>query len=435
MRRYPILFAVILMTFIVGCNSESGTETTSENGTGNASESNGDIVELIFWRQEHEPEVLAMEKLIESFEEEHPNIKVNMEVKVDYETAIRTALAGGTAPDVMNLDGPTLASYADNGAIIPLDEFYERDGGKDDILEPVVESLTYNEKMYAAPLNDASLAMLYNKNLFEENGIEFPSEDVNEAWYWDEVLDAAKKVNDPDNGIYGWGPSMGISSGEGQVFSIMPLIWQSGGEILSEDLTTASGYLDTEESKRALDFLRSLPNEEGVTPKEDLEEGFANERIGIIVAGPWEIGRLEQDFPDFVLGEDYGVAPLWRDTEQVTPMGSWNMAITSQSDYPEEAWLFVNWVTGKDGAKVWYEETNNLPARYSTMESYDTFNEYPMNIYADQATNFARPRPVTPEYVTISQVLGDMFEDLMINNSEVDTVVEQAVQEINSALE
>src|SRR5690606_10267447 len=130
------------------------------------SNSREDTVEVTFWRHEHDPEEKAMKRLIESFEEEHPNIKVKMEIKTDYETALRTALAGGNAPDIMQIDSPTLASYANNGALLPLDAFYERDGGKEDITDAVVESLTYNGKMYAAPLNDASLAMFYNKKLF-----------------------------------------------------------------------------------------------------------------------------------------------------------------------------------------------------------------------------------------------------------------------------
>lgn len=430
MKKVIGIFLTVLLSFTVAACSGKASEQGKEKG-----KDHGDVVELKFWRHEHPQEEAAMDKLIESFEAEHQNIKVKMEIKVDYETAIRTALAGGTAPDIMQIDGPTLASYAENKAIIPLDEFYDRDGGKDDILEPVVESLTYNDQMYAAPLNDASLAMFYNKNLFEKNGVPFPSNDVKEAWHWDQVLDAAKKVKDPDNGIFGWGPSMGVSSGEGQVFSLMPLIWQAGGEILSEDNSTATGYLDSADSKRALEFLRSLFHEEGVAPVEAPEEAFGNEKIGIVVAGPWEIARIQHDFPDFVLGEDWDVAPLWREKEQVTPNGSWNMGVTSQSDHPEEAWLFIDWVTGEEGAKVWYEETNNLPARKSTIEAFDTLTEHPMNIYVEQSVNYAKPRPVTPKYVTISQTLGDLFEDLMVNNSDVDAGVKKAVEKINSVLE
>ncbi len=430
MKKLIGVFLFFLFALCVGCSSDA------DNGKKEGSNSNSreDTVEVTFWRHEHDPEEKAMKRLIKSFEEEHPNIKVKMEIKTDYETALRTALAGGNAPDIMQIDSPTLASYANNGALLPLDAFYERDGGKEDITDAVVESLTYNGKMYAAPLNDASLAMFYNKKLFEEKGVELPPTDVNEAWTWEEVLNAAKKLNDPDQNVYGWVPTMGISSNEGQVFSAMPWIWQAGGDILSEDNSTASGYLDSDESKKALDFYRSLFHEEEVAPQEIPEDGFANGRLAIDVVGPWHISYLQSEYPDFVFGEDWDIAPLWRGKEQVTPMGSWNMAISSQSDYPEEAWLFVDWVTGEEGSKIWYEHTGNLPARHSTYEAIDSLNEHPMNIFVEQAKNYAKPRPVTPHYPVVSKAVGDLFEDLAINNTDVDEAVEKAVQEIDESL-
>lgn len=408
--------AVLLLA---GCGSKSGSSSKK--------------VTLTFWRQEDDPEVKTMNKLINSFEKKNPNIKVDMKVKVDYETAIRTALAGGTAPDVMNLDGPTLASYASNKAIIPLDKYINKDGDKSDILKPVVKGLTYKGKMYAMPLNDASLAMLYNKNLFKQAGVAEPSQDVNKAWTWEQTLAAAKKITNKKKGIFGWSPSMGIPSGEGQVFSLMPMVWQSGGEIVNKKITTADGYLNSKKSLKALTFLHSLSYGENVAPKEDLQEGFANGKVGIIIAGPWEIARLKGAFPNFKLGTDYGVAPMWRETKQVTPNGSWNMAITSQSKHPAEAWKFVNYVTGKKGAKIWYKGTQNLPARYSTMAD-QSLKVYPMNIYVQQAEKFAKARPVTPQYAKVSQALGDMFEDLMVKNVNVKDRVAKAVTQIDDAL-
>ncbi|GAB2572250.1 ABC transporter substrate-binding protein [Gracilibacillus alcaliphilus] len=426
MKKILVVISIVLMSVLfIACNNDSATDGGSEDG----------VVELSFWRHEHPEEEAALRNLIESFEEEHPNIKVNMEIQTDYETAIRTALSGGTAPDIMQIDGPTLASYAENGAILPLDEYYERDGGKDDLLDSVVESLTYEDQMYAAPLNDASVAMFYNKKLFEENGVELPPTEAEEAWTWEEVLEAAKQITDAENGIYGWQPSMGgVQPGEAQVFSLLPYLWQAGGDIVDEDITTASGYLDSDESIRALDFIRSLYHEEGVAPIEQQEDPFPNGVLGISVVGPWEIAYLENEFPDFVFGEDWDIAPLWRDSEQVTPNGSWNMAITSQSDFPDEAWLFIDWVTGEEGAKVWYEKTRNLPARESTMEAFEDLNSHPMKIFVDQAREYAKPRPVTPDYIVISQTFGDLFESVVINNSDVGTAVEGAVEDINNVL-
>jgi fructooligosaccharide transport system substrate-binding protein len=417
-------FLVLLMLILtaVACSS---TDETSSDGK----------VEITYWRHDYEPEVKSLEKLIESFEKEHPNINVKMELIPggDYETKIRTALAGGTPPDVMGLDGPTLAAYAAQGAVIPLDDYMNNNGNKDDILAPVIESLTYEGKIYAAPLNDASIAMFYNKKMFEEKGIPLPSKNPAEAWTWEQVLDAAKKLNDPDNGVYGWDLGWGFAPGEGSTFAKTPFLWQAGAEILSEDGKTVT--LDSPETRKALNFFDTVYNEFKVGTKELPPDAFQTGKLAIMSTGPWGIAYIEDKYPDFKIGEDWDIAPLWKGDKQVTPNGSWNMAITAKSKHPEEAWKFINWVTGVEGAKVWYEDTKNLPARLSTVEAFPELQEYPLNIFVEQSSKYAKPRPVTPAYPAISEAISQMFADVAVADRDIDDVIKETVDAIQEGLD
>lgn len=443
-----IMAMILVLGIIAGCansndgnnNSSSSTGGSTNNQSSNSNNiSTGDEeqVEITFWRHDYELEANSFNGMIETFEAEYPHIKVTMELipNDQYETKIRTALAGGGAPDIMAIDGPTLAAYAHQGALIPLDDYFARDGHVDDIAAPVIEGLKYDGKIYAAPNNDASLAMFYNIKMFEEKGITPPSPNPDEAWTWDQVLDAARQLNDPDNGVYGWNPNpWGFAGHEGVPFNNMTFLWQAGGEILSPDNSTSIGYLDSAENRRALSFFQSLYNSEGVAPKELSEYAFANERVAIHVDGPWAFGELAANFPDFKLGEDYGVAPLWKDAYQVTPNGSWNMGITSHSDHPDEAWLFVNWVTGIEGSKVWYEDTKNLPARLSTADAFSELGEYPMNIFVQQSAKYAKPRPVTAAYPAVSEAVRLLFEDVGLGNLDVDESIARAIDRIETGI-
>jgi fructooligosaccharide transport system substrate-binding protein len=435
-----MLSFVLILTSLAACssnNEEAGNNDGDTNAVSSNTTGEEEQVEITFWRHDFEVEAESFKKLIASFEEEYPNIKVKLELfpNDQYETKIRTALAGQSAPDIIAIDGPTLASYAHNGALIPLDDYMNKDGNKDDIAEPVLESLTYDGKIYAAPNNDASLAMFYNKKMFEEAGIALPSKDADEPWTWEQVLDAAKILNDPENGVYGWNPNpWGFAGHEGVPFMDMTYLWQAGAEILSPDKSTAKGYLDSEASKQALTFFKSLYNSEGVAPKELPQDAFANGKVAIHVDGPWAFSALEANFPDFKLGEDYDVAPLWKGVEQVTPNGSWNLGITSQSEHPDEAWLFVNWATGIEGSKVWYEDTKNLPARLSTADAFPELKEYPMNIFVEQSAKYAKPRPVTPAYPAVSEAVRLLFEEVGLGDSDVDEATAKAVQKIEDGI-
>jgi len=431
-----LLLTAAMTISLIGCgsNNKANEANSTTPAAGNVS---GETVELKFWRHDFAPEAESLNKLIASFEEQHPNIKVKMELipNDQYETKIRTAFAGGNPPDMIAVDGPTLASYAHQGVLLPLDEYMNKDGNKDDIAKPVLESLIYDGKIYAAPNNDASLAMFYNKKMFEAKGIPLPSKNPDEAWTWDQMLDAAKKLNDPANSVYGWNPTpWGFAGHEGAPFSEMVFLWQAGGEILSPDMTTAKGYLDSPENKKALEFWDSLYNKEKVAPKELPQDAFANGKVAINIDGPWAFGNLEANFPNFKLGEDYDVAPLWKDAKQVTPNGSWNMAITAKTEHPAEAWAFLNWVTGVEGSKQWYEDTKNLPARLSTADAFQELKEYPMDIFVQQSAKYAQPRPVTPAYPAISEAIRLLFEDVGLGGSDVDSALKKAVDRIDKGI-
>lgn len=433
----------IAIGILSACSSGGATQTTDkpsdtkkETGSTDAAK-NKETVEITFWRHDYELEANALKKLIASFQEKYPNIKVKMELipNDQYETKIRTALAGGSAPDIMALDAPTLASYANQGAIMPLDSYFAKDGNKDDLLKPVLQGLTYNGKIYAAPNNDGTIVMFYNRKMFEAKGIPFPSKKTDEAWTWAQVLDAAKKLNDPAKGVYGWNPTpWGFAGHEGAPYSEMAFLWQAGAEILSPDGKTAKGYLDSAESKRALEFWRSLFNTEKVSPKELPQDAFWNGKVAIHVDGPFAFEYGKTNFPNFKLGVDYDVAPLWKDKKQIGTTGSWNMAITAKSKHPDEAWLFINWVTGVEGSKTWYKETKNLPARQSTFDAFQELKEYPMNIFAEQLSKYGHPRPVTPAYPAVSEAIRRLFEDVGLGNTEVDKALGQAVDKIETGL-
>lgn len=417
-------------------NSNQAGSNAGKSGN-NSSKDTDEQVEITFWRHDFAPEAASLNKLIASFHDEYPHIKVNMELipNDQYETKIRTAIAGQSPPDIMAIDGPTMASYAHQGALLPLDDYLNRDGNIDDIAKPVLESLTYDGKIYAAPNNDASLALFYNIKMFEEAGIEVPSPNVDEAWTWEQVLEAAKALNNPGKGVYGLNPSpWGFAGHEGVPFMNMTFIWQAGADILSPDKSTSRGYLDSEESKQALEFWNKLYNVEKVSPKELPQDALPNEKVAMTIEGPWAISAFEVNYPNFKLGEDYGIAPLWKDQHQVTPNGSWNMGISSRTKHPEEAWLFVNWVTGVEGSQVWYEDTKNLPARLSTAAAFDELTQYPMNIFVEQSANFARPRPVTPAYPAVSEAIRLLFEEVGLGGVNIDAALENAVQKIESGI-
>ncbi len=429
-----MFFIMLVGSLLAGCSSGNSDQASDNAGDGN---SEGGVVQLTFWRNAgNDVENKVYEDLIKGFEEQNPNIKVKMTPIPfgDYETKLRTALAAGNPPDVMAIDSPNLAAYADAGAIKSIDEYMKSEGNVDDILEGTLSGMKYNDEIYLAPIVESGIAMFYNKNLFEEKGVPFPSEDPNNPWTWEQVLEAAKKLNDPANGVYGIDPAQGFGDGEGPAYFKMPILWQFGAEVLSQDGTTADGYLNSPEAIEALQFYQDLYEKHKVAAVELPPDPFATGKVAISMDGTWALAHLKNNFPDFKLGEDFGIAPLPKAKQKAAPNGGWALGIASKSEHPEEAWKLIQYITSYEGIKTYAEATGDIPARYSVAEDMPELNEYPKNIFVTQAQNYAENRPVTPAYPTVSKAMKELFEDIGISGRNVEAAAAEAVEKIDKEI-
>nr|WP_256988846.1 sugar ABC transporter substrate-binding protein [Bacillus sp. EB106-08-02-XG196] len=378
----------------------------------------------------------AYEEMIAAFEAKHPTIKINMQSMHwgnEYELRLRTELAAGNHPDIMAIDSPNLALYANSGSLLSMDSFMKKEGNIDDIPEGVLKGLTYKDEIYLAPIVESSIALFYNMNLFREAGIPFPSGNPDHPLTWEEVLEIAKKINNPAKGVTGIDPAQGFNVGEGPAYFKMPILWQFGADVISPDGSTAQGYLNSPEALEALQFYQDLYRKHGVASVEMPPTPFETDKLGMTVLGSWAISELQQT-PGFVLGEDYGVAPLPKGKHQVVPNGGWALGISSKTKHPEEAWEFVKFATGYEGSKLFVEISGDLPARYSVAKEFSELNEYPKNIFVQQDQNYSKNRPVTPAYPVISEAVKDLFEEVGLQGKNVEEAANLAVEKINNGL-
>ncbi|NWQ39700.1 sugar ABC transporter substrate-binding protein [Bacillus sp. EB106-08-02-XG196] len=374
--------------------------------------------------------------MIAAFEAKHPTIKINMQSMHwgnEYELRLRTELAAGNHPDIMAIDSPNLALYANSGSLLSMDSFMKKEGNIDDIPEGVLKGLTYKDEIYLAPIVESSIALFYNMNLFREAGIPFPSGNPDHPLTWEEVLEIAKKINNPAKGVTGIDPAQGFNVGEGPAYFKMPILWQFGADVISPDGSTAQGYLNSPEALEALQFYQDLYRKHGVASVEMPPTPFETDKLGMTVLGSWAISELQQT-PGFVLGEDYGVAPLPKGKHQVVPNGGWALGISSKTKHPEEAWEFVKFATGYEGSKLFVEISGDLPARYSVAKEFSELNEYPKNIFVQQDQNYSKNRPVTPAYPVISEAVKDLFEEVGLQGKNVEEAANLAVEKINNGL-
>ncbi len=440
-KRTFLIIILFLVAGMAGCSpSMNQNDNHSSKGIKSEEENQSpEVVKLTFWRNAgNSAENRVYEQLIAGFQKENPTIKVEMAAIPfrEYELKLRTELAAGdNPPDVMTIDSPNLAAYANAGVIRSIDAYMKIQGGIDDIPETVLSGMKYNNEIYLAPISESSTAMFYNKNLFKEKGIPFPSEDPDNPWTWEQVLEAAQKLNDPANGIYGIDPGKGFGEGEGPAYFKMPLLWQFGAEILSPDGTTADGYLNSPKALEALQFYQDLYHKYKVAAVELPPDPFVSGKLGISIEGSWALGHYTNNFPNFKLGEDYGIAPLPKNEQQAAPNGGWALGISAKTVHPEEAWQFIKYLISYEGIKKYVSATGDLPARYSVAEDFPELNEYPKNIFLVQSQKYSINRPATPVYTVVSTTIRELFEEVGIAKVDVKVAADRAVRKIDQAIQ
>lgn len=436
MKKWVTVIIIIILISIAGF-AWTFFDPISDSTDKGEKRNTGEQIELTFLRNlGNQAFNKAYEELVSEFEDAHPNIKINMQSMHwanEYEIRLRTELAAGNGPDIMAIDSPNLALYANAGFLLSLDSYMKAEGNIDDIPKPILKGLTFNGEIYLAPITESSIALYYNKHLFKAAGIPIPSEDPNQPMTWDEVLEIAKKISNPEKEVYGIDPAQGFGEGEGPAYFKMPILWQFGAKVLSPDGTTAAGYLNSEEALEALQFYQDLYLKHRVATAELPPTPFETDKLAMTILGSWHLSEL-QNITGFDLGKDFGIAPLPKGKSQVAPNGGWALGASSKSKYPEEAWEFIKFVTSYEGSKKFVEITGDLPVRYSVAKEFPELNDYPKNIFVQQGQFYSKNRPVTPAYPVVSEAIKVLFEEIGIKGKDVEAAANDAVEKIDTGL-
>lgn len=181
-------------------SSNDGT-TTGQNTEGQTEGTTGEPVTITYCNfnaSGGKEETLA--KMVEAFEAEHPNIKVDVETIGfdDYFTQMQTRVAGGTAPDCYELNIENFAAYANKGLLAEI-------SGVDvsGLNDTALNAFNVDGKQYGLPESFSNVVLVYNKDLFDQAGVAYPTDD----WTQDDLQAAAEKIRALGDDIYGiWQP-------------------------------------------------------------------------------------------------------------------------------------------------------------------------------------------------------------------------------------
>lgn len=194
---------------------------------------------------------------IQIFEKQKPELKIATESTAwaDYWTKVATLVAGGNAPDVLQMDYRYLVEYAKRGTLLPLDAFIPKLLDIQDFGANNLDSCRVDGKLYGVNLGTNSTATFLDTAAFAKAGLQLPAY----SWTWDDMLRMSQEITKSRGGKGFWG-CMDAGGGEPalEVFSR-----QHG-----KDLYTADGKLgiDADLTAAWLDYWQKMRKSGGCVP-------------------------------------------------------------------------------------------------------------------------------------------------------------------------
>ena len=274
----------------------------------------------------------------------------------EYYTQLNALIAADETPDVFIVSpGPNLTDYVDPGVAAPLDEYLEADGWKDTFAsDAVFTQQTYDGEIYAVPLNTAAACCYYNKDIFEEAGVEVPTT-------YDELLEACQKIQDA-----GYTP-ITISAGTAWCLSMLagylcdregvdlPAI-NSGEESWVQDKTIAAG-------EKLLELSQYFQDTAAGDSNDDATMAFAMGDAAILIQGSWAIGQMNGI--DDEIEEKCGVFQFpaiegGNDPNRVIAKSD-SLAMNSGTEYPEACVALMKYFTDDTAQKYTAEVGGKIP--------------------------------------------------------------------------
>lgn len=340
-----------------------------------------------------------------------------------YWDLLRTDASSGDLPDIFNMSQDQVGFYVNNGALLDLQPYLDAAGIDPTVwgtglVDPYRSAETGD--VYGTPLEWVTVALYYNKDLFDAAGVEYPTAD----WTWDDFANAAAALTDPDNGVFGAGVYAEYQAGFGN------WIASTGTPPVANAERTECTF-DDPGSIEALSFLRGLLDEgymptvsqAGGSGADDFWNLFASGKIAMVSNGNWKLPSAVSD-----LTFNWDVAqlpknPTTGESRAILHAVSWVGA--SNSDNPELAANLIQYLVSDEGQKFFADAGGVAPSNPNPelqQAWIDSFGNTGVNIQAFvDATR-------TSQGVTTFGEAGNASSELIVNIFDLGIPVEEAAK-------
>lgn len=389
----------------------------------------GDDVTLSvsIWDTNQEP---GIKEILADFTEK-TGIKTEISVVKwdEYWTMLEAGAQGGSLPDVFWMHSNESQRYMSNDMLLDL-----TDKIKDsDLIDPenypedIWELYTYDDKYYAVPKDIDTIALWYNKTLFDEAGLDYPTAD----WTWDDVTEAAKKLTKDDGSQYGL--AMRNDNNQAGYYN---LIYDNGGYIISDD-KTKSGW-DDEKTIAAMQTLEGWIKDGVIPPLETMSENnedvlFEAGKIAMTCQGSWMLAAFKENE---YTAANCDCVELPKNAETGRRASSYNglgWAASASGEHTDEAWQLIEYLGSKEAQEKQAELGVTMSAYKDTSDAWAKSADFNLQAYLNMMDDM-EIRPYSKSTVTWENEDNEILKGVYTGDITMEEACKQMADQMNEKL-
>ena len=421
------LAAVAVVTLGASLAACSGGASTSTGSVPAEAEYDGPNVSITFWNGwTGGAAPVLVPKLVDEFNESHPNIKVKSNALEWGNIASKMPLAikAGKGPDVAVLHGDDVATYAAQNLLLQADEVVGALGySEDDFPQGLMDSGNYKDAQYGVPWSVTPLGLYINKGVLEKAGLD-PNTVPTDADSYLEALEALKGAGVQGEWVDGY-----VFTG---TFEFESLLWQFGGDLYNEDVTKAT--FNSEARVKALTWMKDLIDK-GYSPADVAQDGNINALIGGETAFNWN--GIWQTTNEALQSTEWTAVPVPQiGTEKAVWSSSthWVFPANKNQD-PNRSAAAATFVKLMNDNSADWASTGELPAQNSVREDPALIEEYPaLEPFLGQL-EYAHFETVSPGITNAMAQVTVAVNEALLGKKSVKEALDDAAAKADALLE
>lgn len=366
--KKKLLSTLLTMTtmgsmMLTGCGKETNTSETSNSST----------KELVvnIWDNN---QLAGLQKIADKWTEQSGvDVRIDVITWTEYWTLLEAGASGGELPDVFWMHINEAQKYMESDMLLKLDDYIAQDDNIDlsNYYEGINAIYSYNGSQYALPKDHDTIAMIYNKSIFDKYNLEYPTDD----WTWEQYAETAKKITElgKDDGIYG--TAMNTNDGQDGWYNF---IYDWGGKIISDDNKTS--MMDDKNTIAGMTWLADniFPSMPSQTTMSDTDPDvlFLSGKIGMMLQGSWMVNSFytAENASDYAWAEipynDANKNGAADEGERCSMYNGLGWAAAYNTEDPQAAYDLIAFFASEEGQRMQSELGVTMAAYKGCSESF-----------------------------------------------------------------